>query len=95
MSEMIERCIDALEIRFKAFVEESSGQSFQETKVTLPNRAIFKSYVMTVLNAAREPTEAMLEAGEANLFEHLPESKEWTLIYMRDAYQDMIDEALK
>jgi len=47
------------------------------------------------LRAAREPTEEMVQAAEAEFFEHMPEARDWSLTMAKEAYQAAIDEALK
>ena len=51
--------------------------------------------VKAVLKAMREPTEVMIADGEAILFEHLPEAKDWTMTLMKEAFQAMIDAAMQ
>lgn len=46
------------------------------------------------IEAMREPTKEMIEAGEREFFEHFPEAREWTLVGTKDAYEEMILAAL-
>lgn len=46
---------------------------------------------ISVIKAMREPTERMIIEGEKELFEHMPEAKDWSLSYTKEAYQSMID----
>jgi predicted phosphoadenosine phosphosulfate sulfurtransferase len=61
--EMINRCIDALENKFKTMIEFHSGQTFAETGVKLPNRNNWKEYAECVIKTMREPTEKMRAYG--------------------------------
>lgn len=61
--EMLERCVAALEQNFKDRVAAHAEMTFEETKVSLPNKDVWQSYTLAVIKAMREPTEAMLEAG--------------------------------
>jgi len=51
--------------------------------------------IKAALKAAREPTEVMIKEGEATLFEHLPDARDWALTLMKEAWQSMIDAALQ
>lgn len=62
-NEMIERCAEALENRFKTIIAETAGMLFEETKVNLPNRKLWADYTVTIIKAMREPTEKMLKAN--------------------------------
>lgn len=47
------------------------------------------------IEAMREPTEAMVLAGEAEIFEYRAEPADWSLESIKRGWQTMIDEALK
>lgn len=62
-NEIIERCCLALEQRFKNLIAEAAGMSFEETKVSLPNRKFWAAYTVTIIKSMREPTKKMLALG--------------------------------
>jgi hypothetical protein len=61
--EIINKVADALENKFKSIVEQPSEQSFEETKVCLPNRSVWIGYAKVAIEAIREPTQDMISAG--------------------------------
>jgi hypothetical protein len=63
MSEKLDHVADALIANFKQVVAEHSGQSFEETNVSVPARAIWLRMAVVAVEAMIEPTAAMIEAG--------------------------------
>lgn len=61
--EMIERSIQACEDRFKVAIAGDTGKIFDELGVSLPNRNVWRWYVIAIIKAMREPTEKMKLAG--------------------------------
>lgn len=84
--EMIERCCLALEQRFKNTIAETAGMSFEETKVSLPNRDIWKKYTLTIIKAMREPTKKMELAGSLDPGSGGPDEG-----YETEVWQAMLD----
>lgn len=83
---MIERCCLALEQRFKNIVAETAGMSFEETKVSLPNKKFWIDYTITIIKAMREPTEKMKIAGSIDPGSGGPDDG-----YETEIYQAMLD----
>jgi len=46
------------------------------------------------IEAMREPTDGMVKAMEENLFEHLPDARDWTITLAKEGWQSAVDAAL-
>jgi len=83
MSEMVERVAKALVDRLG---ESGLIYASPEFRRRLSRAAIA---------AMREPTPDMVRQGEMQMFEHMAEARDWTVKATLDAWQAMIDAALK
>ena len=61
--DMVERVAEALAQSFRDIVAEVSGDSWEDTGVTLPSRKVFERYARAAIEAMREPTDMMIAAG--------------------------------
>ncbi len=80
MSEMIERAARAI-----ATSLEVSPESWRD----------HVDEARAVIQAMREPTEAMIRAGEGEIFEHRANADDWALQATKEGWEAMIDEALR
>lgn len=46
------------------------------------------------IRALREPSEAIVDAAEATIYEHMPEPRDWTVRVTKEGWQAGIDAAL-
>lgn len=84
--EMIDRCCLALEQNFKDQIATVASMTFEETKVTLPQKRVWEEYSLTVIKAMREPTEKMIEhARLSRPFIELDQNSRATWIDMIDS----------
>ena len=93
MSEMIDRVAEALAQSFRDTVAKVSGQSWEETGVTLPSREVFERYARAAIEAMREPTEAMVQSGCVWFRQYDPDFDPLS-DNINNAWQAMIDAAL-
>ena len=96
MGDMVEQVAKALASEFEAIVEKLSGQTFVETKVQRPSMATWTAYARAAIEAMREPTNAMLNAGDSQM-PQIAKGEDITTGYdaLKAAWPDMIDEALR
>jgi hypothetical protein len=81
MSEMVERVAEALAQSFRETVVKVSGDSWEQTGVTLPSKEVWERYARAAIEAMRKPTDPMLDAGNK--------------LYMLDeCWEAMIDAAI-
>lgn len=89
MSEMIDRLTVAI-------CNAELGTDFTSADEMHPTaRHNYADMVRAVLAEMRAPTDAMVAEGEREFFEHMAESRDWSLQQTQEAYQAMIDAALK
>lgn len=60
---MVERVRESMKARFIKKIEESSGLSFGESGVSIPNDGLWDEYARASIAAMMEPTEGMDDAG--------------------------------
>jgi hypothetical protein len=77
----------------RAFFDREPDQNGERTFTVSP--ADNEDLAIAALKAIREPTDAMVRAGECEVFEHRANADEWALQAIKEGWQAMIDEALK
>lgn len=99
MSEMVKHVADALAQSFRDTVARVSGESWEETGVTLPSKEVFERYARAAIAAMRDPTARMIYVGEGYCDFVLPPGLDNTgdgrRKEFRMGWQAAIDEALK
>ncbi|HLX18470.1 MAG TPA: hypothetical protein VKS24_25055 [Bradyrhizobium sp.] len=87
MNEMVERVAEAI---YKT--DPVGVRPWQDAPIS--NRDDCLACARAAIAAMREPTEAMVEAGEAEMYEHHEKPEDWTLENTKTAWMMMIDAAL-
>ena len=96
MSEMVDKVSAALAQSFKDAVAASAGMAFEETGVTLPQKAVWDRYARVAIKALREPTKAMAFEGYGVMPESDGEGGAWnTSESATELWHAMIDKALE
>lgn len=87
MSEMVERVAVAL-------AKSNGGDFFDPKFYTEEQRNVWRTKARDGISAMREPTTAMLAAGDCEIFEDRAAPTDWQLRAVRSGWRAMVDAAL-